>query len=160
MITLIEAKNYRCLNYIRQSLVPFHVFVGPDASGKTTFLDVVSFLGDLVSGGPLAVIGKRTKNFQDLLWWRTGEGFELAVEAVIPKKLKRLLHDPGYETVHYELALQLDQDSQEISIHQEKRPWQLPNERRDAGPITSWLIRWAMTTLAPDFPTLAISRIA
>lgn len=120
MITLIEAKNYRCLHYIRQHLAPFHVLVGPNASGKTTFLDVVSFLGDLVSEGPLAAIGKRTKNFQDLLWWRTGEGFELAVEAAIPEKMRTLLHDPEYETVRYEVALQLDQDSQEISLRAEK----------------------------------------
>ncbi|MFO7646086.1 MAG: AAA family ATPase [Desulfosarcina sp.] len=108
MITLIEAKNYRCLHYIRQHLAPFHVLVGPNASGKTTFMDVVSFLGDLVSEGPLAAIGKRTKNFQDLLWWRTGEGFELALEAAIPEKMRTLLHDPEYETVRYEVALQLD----------------------------------------------------
>jgi predicted ATPase len=120
MITLIEAKNYRCLHYIRRHLSPFHVLVGPNASGKTTFLDVVSFLGDLVSDGPLAAIGKRTKNFQDLLWWRTGEGFELAIEAAIPEKMRTLLRDPECETVRYEVALQLDQDSQEISIRAEK----------------------------------------
>lgn len=120
MITLIEAKNYRCLHYIRQHLAPFQVLVGPNASGKTTFLDVVSFLGDLVSEGPLEAIGKRTKNFQDLLWWRIGEGFELAVEASIPKNMRELLRDPECETVRYEVALHLDQDSQEISIRAEK----------------------------------------
>lgn len=120
MITLIEAKNYRCLHSVRQHLAPFQVLVGPNASGKTTFLDVVSFLGDLVSEGPLAAIGKRTKNFQDLLWWRAGEGFELAVEAAIPEMMRKLLHDPEHETVRYEVALKLDQDSQEISIRAEK----------------------------------------
>ncbi len=120
MITLIEAKNYRCLYYVRQRLAPFQALVGPNASGKTTFLDVVYFLGDLVSEGPLAAIGKRTKNFQDLLWWGTGEGFEPAVEAAIPEKMRKLLHNPGYETVRYEVALKLDQDSHEISIRTEK----------------------------------------
>lgn len=51
MITLIEALNFRCLRYISQPLGEFHVLVGPNASGKTTFLDVVAYLGDLVSGG-------------------------------------------------------------------------------------------------------------
>ena len=41
MITLIEALNFRCLCYISQPMGPFHVLVGPNASGKTTFLDVV-----------------------------------------------------------------------------------------------------------------------
>jgi predicted ATPase len=48
MISLIEALNFRCLRYIRQPLGPFHILVGPNASGKTTFLDVVAFLGQLV----------------------------------------------------------------------------------------------------------------
>ncbi len=120
MITLVEAKNYRCLHYVRQNLEPFHVLVGPNASGKTTFLDVISFLGDLVSAGPLAAINKRTKNFQDLLWWRKGEGFELAIEAAIPEDMKELLREPESQTVRYEVALQFDQNSQEISIRAEK----------------------------------------
>ena len=51
MITLIEALNYRCLRYVSRPLGPFHVLVGPNASGKSTFLDVVDFLQDLVSEG-------------------------------------------------------------------------------------------------------------
>jgi predicted ATPase len=120
MITLIEAKNYRCLHYVCQRLEPFHVLVGPNASGKTTFLDVVSFLGDLLSKGPLAAISSRTRNFQDLLWRRTGDGFELAVEAAIPDDLRPLLRDPECETVRYEIALQFDEKSQEILIRTEK----------------------------------------
>ncbi len=48
MIALVEAKGYKCLRYIRQPLERFHVLVGPNASGKTTFLDVIAFLGDLL----------------------------------------------------------------------------------------------------------------
>ena len=51
MITLVEALNYRCLQYVQRRLEPFHVLVGPNASGKTTFMDVIGFLRDLVSGG-------------------------------------------------------------------------------------------------------------
>ena len=50
MITLVDgALNYRCLRYVSRPLQPFHVLVGPNASGKTTFLDVVGFLQDLLS---------------------------------------------------------------------------------------------------------------
>jgi AAA15 family ATPase/GTPase len=83
MITLIGALHFRCLKYIRQPLGPFHVLVGPNASGKTTFLDVISFLGRFVSDGLEAAIGERTQNFQDLVWGRSGTGFELAMEARI-----------------------------------------------------------------------------
>lgn len=44
MICSIEALKFRCLRYVQRPLLPFHVLVGPNASGKTTFLDVVSFL--------------------------------------------------------------------------------------------------------------------
>jgi len=126
MITLIEAKNYRCLHYVCQRLEPFHVLIGPNASGKTTFLDVVSFLGDFVSKGPLAAISTRTRNFQDLLWWRTGDGFELAVEAAIPDNMRALLRDPKCETVRYEIALQFDEKNQEIVIRSEKVLLKIP----------------------------------
>ena len=40
MITLVEAMNYRCLRYVRETFkAMIHVLVGPNASGKTTFLD-------------------------------------------------------------------------------------------------------------------------
>src|SRR5436309_4097587 len=88
MITRIEALCYRCLRYVRQPLGPFHVLVGPNASGKTTFLDVVAFLGRLVSDGLDAALHERTPNFEDLLFARHGSRFELAVEARIPDRLQ------------------------------------------------------------------------
>ena len=93
MITLIEAHNFRCLQYIRQSLGPFHVLIGPNASGKSTFLDVVAFLSDFVSGGLEEALAKRTNNFKDLVWGRSGDRFELAVEVRIPDEHREKLND-------------------------------------------------------------------
>src|SRR6266852_4186082 len=101
MIRLIEALNFRCLRYVHQQLGPFHVLVGPNASGKTTFLDVVSFLGRLVSDNLEAAVGDRTQNFQDLVWGRQGTEFELALEASIPEDRKAKLLKP-FDTVRYE----------------------------------------------------------
>jgi predicted ATPase len=105
MITLIEALNYRSLKYVHQSLGSFHVLVGPNATGKTTFLDVIAFLGDVVSEGPEEAVRKRTRNIQDLLWKRSGEKFELAVEAAIPDELRERLADKTFDTIRYEIAL-------------------------------------------------------
>src|SRR6266545_3002548 len=105
MITLVEALGYRCLRYIRQPLGPFHVLVGPNASGKTTFLDVIAFLGRLASDGIEAAVEERTQNFYDLLWKRTGQRFELAIEARIPEALRGSLTRTDFDTVRYEIAL-------------------------------------------------------
>ncbi|MCK4765931.1 MAG: AAA family ATPase [Candidatus Aminicenantes bacterium] len=120
MITLIEARNFRCLRYIRQPLGPFHVLVGPNASGKTTFLDVVAFLGRLVSGGLEAAIYERTQNFQDLIWGREGDGFELAIEAAIPEKYRAQLKDSGYNTIRYEVFLGIESSTGEFIFKAEK----------------------------------------
>ena len=85
MITLIEALNYRCLRYVQRPLKPFHVLVGPNASGKTTFLDVLGFLSDLVSEGLEVALSERTANPEELLFRRKGDRLELAIEARIPR---------------------------------------------------------------------------
>jgi predicted ATPase len=85
MISLIEALNYRCLKNVRQELGPFHVLVGPNASGKTTFLDALAFLGDWLRDGFDAAVGRRGDGLHDLTWGRSGDRFELAVEAVLPE---------------------------------------------------------------------------
>ena len=115
MLTLIEALNFRCLRYVRQDLAPFHVLVGPNASGKTTFLDVVAFLGRLVSSGPEAAVEERTQNFQDLTWNRSNDHFELAIEARIPHDKRELLEKP-YDSVRYEVACGIDPKTQELGI--------------------------------------------
>lgn len=120
MISLIEAKNFRCLRYIRQPLGPFHVLVGPNASGKTTFLDVIGFLGQLVSEGLEEAIRERTTNFQDLLWGRAGEGFELAIEAKIPEERRKMLRDKKFDRVRYEIVLATDKETGEVMIQAEK----------------------------------------
>jgi len=120
MITLIEAKNFRCLRSIRQSLGPFHVLIGPNASGKTTFLDVVAFLGNLVSNGLEMAVGERTQNFQDLLWKRSGSEFELAIEAAIPEDRRMLLRYKEFDTVRYEVSFGIDSKTDEIIIQTEK----------------------------------------
>lgn len=118
MITLIEALNYRCLRYIYQPIGPFHVLIGPNASGKTTFLDTIAFLGNLVSDGLDAAIGERTKNFRDLIWGRSEGGFELAIEARIPEDRRLLLGGQPYNIVRYEIKLGNDQE--ETAIFAEK----------------------------------------
>jgi len=120
MITCIEALNYRCFRYIRQPLESFQVLVGPNASGKTTFLDVVGFLSDFVSEGLNYAISKRSPRFQDLLFAGQGDAFELALEFQVPERLKRgtPLEEEG-AVCRYELRVVLDAESEEVVVDSE-----------------------------------------
>jgi predicted ATPase len=120
MITLIEALNFRCLRFISQPMGPFHVLVGPNASGKTTFLDVVAFLGHLVSEGVEAAVAERTQNFQDLVWARAGDFFELAVELQIPSDLRGLLGEAVFDTIRYEISIGADPITRELGFRAER----------------------------------------
>jgi predicted ATPase len=120
MIRLIEALNFRSLKYIKCPLESFHVLVGPNASGKTTFLDVVSFLGHLVSESLDFAIKQRTENFHDLTWRRTGSQLELALEAKIPKEIRQRFPHHGVDIVRYEVSVGLDPKSDSPSILRER----------------------------------------
>ena len=112
MITRIEALNFRCLRYVSRPLERFHVLVGPNASGKTTFLDVLGFVSRLLNDGLEAAIETVTPNPLDLLYGRMGSRFELAIEARVPESLK--IEDAfelsGHDdvTIRYEVAVRLD----------------------------------------------------
>ncbi len=120
MITLIEARRFRSLKYIRQHLEPFHVLVGPNASGKSTFLDVIAFLGRLVSEGIDAAVSERTENFVDLVWQREETEFELAIEALIPAELLDRLPKEGHDSVRYEVQLGILPEGDEHAIVTER----------------------------------------
>ena len=123
MIRRVQALNYRCLRYVDVHLDgSFHILVGPNASGKSTLLDVVGFMGDLVTDGLDLAVSRRTKNFRDLVWDRDSgsPGFELAVEFEIHDALRAKVEDLGYKSLlelesspllfRYEVAVQSNDD--------------------------------------------------
>jgi len=112
-ITQIEAKNFRCLRDIHQPLGTFHILVGPNASGKTTFFDVLALLGRMVSNGLETAISERTHNLYDLFWEKSGSQFELAIEAKIPDN--QHLQQP-FDKIRYEVTIGIDSISSESSI--------------------------------------------
>lgn len=120
MITLVEALNYRCLRYVRRPLKSFHVLVGPNASGKTTFMDVVGFLSDLLLYGLDGAISRQTSNPIELLFQHHGTQFELAVEATIPDHLRELTARPMLGTIRYEVAIGFDETSRSFEFKAER----------------------------------------
>jgi predicted ATPase len=119
MFSLVEARNYRCLRYIRQPMQRFHALIGPNASGKSTYLDVVRFLGDLVQpGGVDAAVDRRTQNWHDLVWMGEDDHFEFAVEARIPEEKRKVLENPQWNQCRYEVRIG-ETASSEVGIQEE-----------------------------------------
>lgn len=105
MIRRIEALRYRALRYISREVAAFQILVGPNASGKSTFLDVVRFMGDLLKDGLEAAVRSRSHDLKSLVWMEGDGPIELAVEVEIPEDRRQRLSQNGYERARYELAL-------------------------------------------------------
>jgi len=105
MFTRVQALNFRSLRYIDQAVNGLNVLVGPNASGKSTFIDALGLLGDIVRDGLRAAIETRSSNWQDLTWMRNGNEFQLAVEADIPDEATLPNKNAEYTRARYELGL-------------------------------------------------------
>ncbi len=114
MIRLIEALNFVCLRDVRQELAGFQILVGANASGKSSFLDVISLMSDLLRDGLVAAIReKRAPDIQDLVWMRQpGKHLEVAVELAIPAERRSRLPQNGYDRARYELSIGHDRQGQ------------------------------------------------
>ncbi|MGO4885570.1 MAG: AAA family ATPase [Bryobacteraceae bacterium] len=116
MITRVEATNFRCLKSVSRPLRPFQVLVGPNSSGKSAFLDVIAFIGDLVSVGLKGALAERTENFYDLVWGRKGTYFALGVEAQMPLGAP---DDAKAPTIRYSVRVGLDKNVNTVKIESE-----------------------------------------
>ena len=120
MITLIEALNYQCLRNVSQTLDQFQILVGPNATGKSTFLDIVEFVGDIANSDLSSAVGKRTWNPINLLYKHQGKMIKLAIEAKIPPDVRKKINTPSREFVRYEISLEFIQAIQQFEIVDER----------------------------------------
>ncbi len=139
MFTRVQAKSFRCLKVIDQKLGGFNALVGPNASGKTTFLDVIGLLSDIIRqrGDVLAAIQSRSNTFEKLLWMGRGKAFQLALEAKIPEAIRREMAEENqiFDQVRYEVEIGLDPDSDEIGFNHEALWLLKPSRATPAQPI-------------------------
>ena len=126
MISRIETLNYKCLRYVRQDLRRFQILVGPNASGKSTFLDVPAFLRDLLEYGVEKAVLSRAISLRELVWKGQSQNFELAVEWEIPQALRR----NGYRSCRYEIRVGVG--AQGGIVLQRETLW-LKKEEKDKG---------------------------
>jgi predicted ATPase len=79
MIVGMSIKNFKGIKEIvNLPLSRFHVLVGPNGVGKTTFLDAIDFVRDCLTQSPLAAVESRhSADFNDLTWLRQGGAIEI-----------------------------------------------------------------------------------
>ena len=93
MIRRVQVKNYRALRAIDVRLDRFHLLIGPNASGKTTFFDALAFVRDVVTldlprvfyGDARLGLAPRCQNPRELTWNKEGGAIEIALEFELPK---------------------------------------------------------------------------
>ncbi|MCS6774086.1 MAG: ATP-binding protein [Anaerolineae bacterium] len=120
IIARVEAARYRSLLYVSQRLRRFHALVGPNASGKSTLLDVFAFVGDILRGGLVAAIEGdvrlgipfRAPDGKHLTWMRSPNGFELAIEATVPPEIAARVQNGSPSLCRYELAIDVSEQPQ------------------------------------------------
>ena len=125
IINRIQVLNYGCLRYVDVPMDRFHVLIGPNASGKSTLMDAIKFVSDVVRDGVEAAWMKRTSNFADLVWDRPNDPekqrFEIALEFPLPEEVKQLLPaDRDFTLFRYEIAVGVDQKTDRVSLLEER----------------------------------------
>jgi predicted ATPase len=110
VIRTIEVLNYRALRYVKVDVANFQVLVGPNASGKSTLFDVISFVRDILEAGlEKAFLGDarldiapRCFNPKDLTWCGQGGDIEIMLEIELPAQIKTAVE---FSYARYELAI-------------------------------------------------------
>jgi len=108
MIRHLQVLRYRAFKYIDVDLSNFHILIGPNASGKSTFLDAINLIKDILNDSPQMAVEKRASRFDELLWRQQGDKFEIAIELEIPEDIRKMLKVKDFSFARYEVSLQLD----------------------------------------------------
>lgn len=102
MIHGVTIQNYKSLRAIDGlPLARFQALVGPNAAGKSTFLDALDFVRDCLDQSPTAAVERRAREFDDLTFMRSGGRLQIALW---------LAFEPDAPLLQYRLVVGHDQD--------------------------------------------------
>lgn len=110
VISLVEVLNYKSLRYVQVPLDEFHILVGPNASGKSAFFDVLLFLKDLLNIGAEGAVRQRAQTLQELVWQQQEKSFEIAVEFLVPEDLRAQNGLHPYPACRYIVQISVDEN--------------------------------------------------
>lgn len=125
IINRIQVLNYGCLRYVDVPMDRFHVLIGPNASGKSTLMDAIKFVSDVVKDGVESAWRSRTSNFADLVWERPDtpedQWFEIALEFSLPDEVRELLPaERDFTLFRYEISVGIDPETGRVSLLAER----------------------------------------
>ena len=125
IINRVQVLNYGCLHYVDVPLDRFHVFIGPNASGKSTLMDAIKFVSDVVRDGVDAAYRSRASNFADLIWGRPEnlkeQRFEIALEFGLPEEVRaKMPEQRPFSIFRYEMAVATNVETGRIGLAEEK----------------------------------------
>lgn len=88
MFKRIKATNYRLLKSVDQELANFNILIGANASGKSTFFDVLSFISDFANRGAQYAIQERIESsFEELTHQKKGGPVSFVIDIELPESL-------------------------------------------------------------------------
>jgi predicted ATPase len=107
VISGIQIKNFKGIKHTpRLNLSNFHVLVGPNASGKSTFLDAIEFVKSCLKDGPLSAVESRVPDFRDLTFMRRGGEIEIDLYLDLTDSITE--QQPG-SLLHYRISVVSDE---------------------------------------------------
>jgi predicted ATPase len=99
MISRIQVLGYKAFKYIDVRLSNFNILVGPNASGKSTFFDVLTLLKEILDGELQQALERRCGYFKELTWEKKANRFEISVELSAPQDMT------NFSIARYEIAV-------------------------------------------------------
>ncbi|MEW5959708.1 MAG: AAA family ATPase, partial [Chloroflexota bacterium] len=108
MLHRVECWHYKCLKRIDVELGAINILVGPNASGKSTLLDVFDFLRDALEKDVETAVRQRGTALREIVWNQADKksGFELALEMAIPHNFRHSSN--SYDRLRYEVGVGLN----------------------------------------------------
>ncbi len=105
MFRRLSVARYKCLQRVEVTFRPFNILIGPNASGKSTLLDSLTFLHDALVSDVDHAVRQRAGSLRELVWRQAAveQGFEIAVEAPLPASL-----GATFDVLRYEVRIALD----------------------------------------------------